>query len=305
MKILIATFDHNYYLWQVLVQINNFMKYGYDEDTIYIVSSSNISPALKSMMECDKIKSKFYIYKDERKQHSYPSSLRPHILEKFFNDHPEYEKETIFYTDPDVVFTKHLDFSEMEKDEYWHLSDTRSYIDSKYIKSKSEKLFKEMCEIAKVSPEEVTANDDAAGGAQYVMKGINAEFWKKVYDDSENLYVHMKSTESIYHPEHPIQSWTSDMWAVFWNGLYFGHKVKIHPDLDFCWATDRINRWFETYIFHNAGVDGSSGGDKYFSKIKYQNSPFNQDIKVESDNCTYKYLQEVKDTEINFKDILW
>ena len=26
MKILIATFDHNYYLWQCLVQINNFMK---------------------------------------------------------------------------------------------------------------------------------------------------------------------------------------------------------------------------------------------------------------------------------------
>ena len=44
MKILIATFDHNYYLWQVLVQINNFMKYGYDADTVYVVSSSNPSP---------------------------------------------------------------------------------------------------------------------------------------------------------------------------------------------------------------------------------------------------------------------
>lgn len=303
MKILIATFDHNYYLWQVLVQINNFMKYGYDSDTVYIVASSNISPALKGMMECDKIKSKFYIYKDERQDNRYPSSLRPHILEKFFKEHPEYENETIFYTDPDVIFTKKLDFTEMINDEYWHLSDTRSYIDSNYIKSKSEKLFNEMCEIAKVSPDLVTANDDSAGGAQYLMKGINAEFWKKVFEDSENLYVHMKDTESIYNPQHPIQSWTSDMWAVFWNGLYFGHKIKINKDLDFCWATDKIDRWFNTYIFHNAGIAGDTEG--YFSKIKYQNSPFNQDIDVDSGNCTYKYVQEIKDTEINFKDILW
>ena len=95
------------------------------------------------------------------------------------------------------------------------------------------------------------------------------------------------------------------MWAVFWNGLYFNHKIKIHKDLDFCWATDEIKRWYDTYIFHNAGIDGNNKNESYFSKIKYQNSPFNQDIKVSPDNCTYKYLQEIKDTEINFKDILW
>ena len=303
MKILIATFDHNYYLWQTLVQINNFMKYGYDKDTIYVIASSNPSPVLKSIMECPKIKSKFFIYKDERINSRYPSSLRPHILEKFFNEHPEYEKETLFYTDPDVVFTKRLDFSEMEEDNTWYLSDTRSYIDSKYIKSKSEQLFNEMCNIVKVSPEEITNNDDNAGGAQYLMKGVNAEFWKKCYDDMENLYIHMKDTESVYNPQHPIQSWTSDMWAVFWNGIYFGHEIKLHNDLDFSWATDNIKRWYETYIFHNAGIVGAS--DTHFSKIMYQTSPFNQDIKVSSDNCTYKYLQEIKDTEVNFKDILF
>ena len=303
MKILIATFDHNYYLWQCLVQINNFMKYGYDEDTVYIVSTSNPSPVLKSIMNCPKIKSKFYLYKDERNQHHYPSSLRPHILEKFYKEHPEFEKETVFYTDPDVVFTKKLDFSEMEKDNIWYLSDTRSYLDSKYIKSKSEQLFKEMCDIVKVSPEEVTANDDNAGGAQYLLKGINSEFWAKNCEDMENLYNHMKSTESVYHPEHPIQSWTADMWSVFWNGLYFGHEVKISKDLDFCWATDNIKRWNETYIFHNAGVVGKS--DTHFSKTLYQNSPFKQDIKTSEDNCTFKYLQEIKETEENFKDIIW
>jgi hypothetical protein len=303
MKILVATFDHNYYLWQVLVQINNFIKYGYDEDTIYVVSSSNPSSVLLSLMNHPKIKSKFFIYKDERQNSRYPSSLRPHILEKFYNEHPEYVDETILYMDPDVVFTKKLDFSEMSNDESWQLSDTRSYIDTKYIKSKSEQLFKEMCDIAKVNPDDITAIDDDAGGAQYLMKGINAEYWKKVYDDSENLYKHMKDTESVYHPEHPIQSWTSDMWAVLWNAIYFGHKVKINKDLEFSWATDNISRWNETYIFHNAGVAGAS--DTHFSKIMYQVSPFNKEIKVNSDNCTYNYVKEIKETEKNFKEILW
>ena len=73
-----------------------------------------------------------------------PSSLRPHILEKFYKEHPEFEKETVFYTDPDVVFTKQFDFSKFEQDNIWYVSDTISYLDSKYIKSKSEKLFNEM-----------------------------------------------------------------------------------------------------------------------------------------------------------------
>ena len=94
MKILVATFDHTYYLWQVLVQINNFIKYGYDEDTIYVVSTSNPSPVLLSLMNHPKIKSKFFIYKDERQNSRYPSSLRPHILEKFFTENPEYNDET-------------------------------------------------------------------------------------------------------------------------------------------------------------------------------------------------------------------
>lgn len=299
MKILIATFDHNYYLWQCLVQINNFMKYGYDEDTVYIISSSNISPVLQSFLDCDRIKSKFFIYKDERQNSIYPVSLRHHILQKFYTENTEYNNEAVFLTDPDVVFTKKLDFTKMENDEFWHFSDTRSYIDSNYIKSKSVQLFKEMCNIVKVTPEKVSANDPNAGGAQYLMKGINADFWKKSYDDSEKLYAHMKKTEDVTK----IQSWTSDMWSIFWNGLYFGHKIRINKELDFCWPHEHINRWYETNIFHNAGIPGDS--ETHFSKITYQVSPFNKDIKVNNNNCTYMYYQEVKETEKTFKDIMF
>lgn len=303
MKILIATFDHNYYLWQCLVQINNFMKYGYDSDTVYIIASSNPSSVLKSMMNNPKIKSKFFIYKDERQNVNYPVTLRHHILEKFYRENPEYEKETILLTDPDVVFTKKLDFTNMINDEYWHLSDTRSYISSRYIKRVSEKLFIEMCNIVGVSPKEIESLDDNAGGAQYLMKGINAEFWKKCHDDSEKLYNHMNDTKKIYNKYGEIQSWTADMWAILWNGVYYGHKIKINKDMDFCWPTENIKRWDETYIFHNAGIAGDS--ETHFSKITYQTSPFNKYLHSNDDNCTYMYIKEIKNTEENFKDILF
>ena len=223
MKILIATFDHNYYLWQILVQINNFMKHGYDKDTVYIIASSNPSPVLKSLINNPKIKSKFYIYNDERTGVNYPVTLRHHILEKFYIEHPEYNNESIFLVDPDMIFTKKLDFTKMLSDDCWYLSDTRSYIDSKYIRNKSEKLFEEMCDIVEVSTEDIISKDDAAGGAQYLLKNINSNFWKKSFNDSEKLYNHMKNTESIYNSNGTIQSWTADMWSILWNGIYFGH----------------------------------------------------------------------------------
>jgi len=302
MKILVATFDHNYYLWQCLVQINNFIKHGYDEDAIFVIATNNPSPALTAMMNCPKIKSKFYLYKDERDGLKYPSTLRLHILEKLFKEHPEYEKETFFYIDPDVVFTKKLDFSEMEKDDTWWVSDTRSYLNSRYIKSKSEKLFEEMCEIIGISPELVVANDDNAGGAQYLLKNVDSNFWKTCLDNSEKLFNHMKATESIYNPKNPIQSWTSDMWTIFWTALKMKREFKIHKDLDFCWSVYNIKTWDSTYIFHNAGVPGPS--DIYFSKIVYQVSPFNQELKANADNCTYKYIQEIKETEKRFSDVV-
>ena len=298
MKFIIATFDHPYYLWQCLVQINNFMKYGYDEDLVYIISSLDSSPILQSMMNCEKIKSKFFIYKDERQNSTYPVSLRHHILIKFFTEHPEYNNESIFLTDPDVVFTRKIDFNEMENDEYWHFSDTRSYVGSNAIRSKGENLFNEMCELVGINPIDVISNDNNAGGAQYLMKGISANFFKKTYDDCEKLYAYMKNNEST-----GVQCWIADMWSLFWNGLYFGHKIKINKELDFCWPIDNIKRWSETNIFHNAGISGDS--TTHFSKITYQVSPFNKELYSNDDNCTYMYIKEIKETEENFKDILF
>jgi hypothetical protein len=305
MKILIVLPDHNYFLWQMLVQINNFRKIGIvEEDVIYLIGKNNhLSPTLKNIIDNGKLKCSFFIFDDKRIDSIYPVSLRPFLIKEFFQKYPEMEKETYFYTDPDVIFTKKLDFTSMINDNIWYLSDTRSYLDSNYIKSKSPILFDEMCNIVGVSPEIVIENDNKAGGAQYLLKNTNVEFWDKVEKDCEKLYKHMINTSNKYKPEHPIQAWTADMWSTLWNAWYFGHETKIDKELEFCWATDSIDKWSNTNIFHNAGV--TSDDKKLFSKISHQISPFRKDLICDKGYCVSNYVDEIKDTEKNMIDIIF
>jgi len=304
MKFLVALPDSNYFLWQMLVQINNFRKWGYEKDTIYVIGKNKhqISNTLMNIMDGD-IKSEFHIINDTRKNPQYSSSLRPHILAKLFDSNPEMEKETFFYIDPDVIFTKKMKINDLEKNDIWYLSDTRSYIDSKYIKGKSDKLFLEMCNIVGIKPEIVEKNDNNAGGAQYLMKNLTKEYWEKVEKDSENLFKHMVETSNKYNPKHPIQSWTSDMWAVLWNAWLFGHETKLSKRINFSWATDLTKKWNDNSIYHNAGA--VSGDKTFFVKTEHQISPFNKKLKADKKYCSFNYIKEIKNTEKNFENILF
>jgi hypothetical protein len=305
MKILTVLPDNKYFLWQMLVQMNNLKKMGLDKDTIYVIGKRDIQPSniLMKIIKKTNFKGTFYILNDEREHPKYSSSLRPHLLAKLFKNHNELQNETFFYLDPDVIFTKKINFGEFLKDDVWYLSDTRSYINSKYIKGKDDKLFIEMCKIVGINPQTVENNDENAGGAQYLMKNINAEYWKKVEDDSEKLFQYMIKTSHIYCPQHPIQAWTADMWAVLWNAWYFGNNTKISKKLNFSWATEPIKNWTKNGLYHNAGAVIDDG--TFFVKTAYQISPFNKEIKCNEDNCSFNYLKEIKDTENNFKEILF
>ena len=306
MKILIALPDNRYFLWQLLVQFNNFTKFGYDSDVIYVVGIFNEtkSPELVKIMSDSRFKNKIFTYNDTRKNPKYHSSLRPHILSKYFEECGD-TSGAYFYVDPDIVFTNYIDFSKLLNDDYWYLSDTRSYIDSKYIKSKSDELLYYMCNIVDINKKIVECNDDSAGGAQYLMKGISSKFWDKVYHDAESLFDYMVKTSNRYSPSSPIQAWTADMWAVLWNAWKFNHKTKIDSGLDFSWATDHISRWNECNIFHCAGVVDGKNSD-YFYKGGYSNeSPFKKNIKCSKDYCGFNYLKEIIDTENNFSEVIY
>jgi hypothetical protein len=290
-----------YYEWHLEVMIHNFRKNGIRDDQIHIVLGKTDT---NSQSVYDKLRLKyptivFGLYDDSRESRVYISSLRPNILKQHFKKYPELSNHAIFYHDCDIAFTKPVSWDHLLNDEVWYLSDTQSYIGARYIKSKGLNILQEMCDIVGISSDKVDSEEHNSGGAQYILKNITPEFWGKVEHDSEELtkYFITKAMEYKTIPDyHPIQSWTADMWAVLWNGWYFGHEIKVVPEMNFCWPTNQVMEWGRNAIYHNAGVVSSSTG--MFYKAQYtQSAPF--DIQLDSFDtkyCSYRYAQEILDT---------
>lgn len=306
-KFIIPLPDVKYYLWQALVQINNLQKFGYDVEAHYLVCYFNGKPTevVQQLAKADEINATFHLYADQREDKSYSASMKPWLMGKYFEEFPNEKKHAYVYLDPDVIFLEPINLSEYLFDDVWYESDTRSYLDSKYIKSKGDQLFSEMCVIADIDRELVEKNDAHAGGAQYITKNNTADFWFEVERLSTKMYKHMKSTASKYHPDghqYPIQAWTSEMWLTNWVAWKRGIETRISEGLNFHWANHSMSG--KTHkIFHNAGVTENDG--KHFAKTHYQSSPFRKEIKCGDDSLSSLYAEEVRQTEQAFPSLIW
>ena len=87
MKYIIATTDNHYFRWQMLVQINNFKRLGILDKVTYVVSVVNRRSAKLNKI-ANETGARIETYKDERGDHCYASSIRPHILAKHFEKFP-------------------------------------------------------------------------------------------------------------------------------------------------------------------------------------------------------------------------
>jgi hypothetical protein len=292
----------DYYTWQVEVMINNFVKNGVDPKDIQIVCGYHNGVIHQNWQKLAQkyTDTRFYFYPDNRQKPCYISSIRPHLLHKHWLQHPELENETIFYHDCDIIFAKPIDFEGLIDNATCYVSDTASYIGANYIRSKGEKYLDYMADIVNVNKQYIIEQEANSGGAQYILKNIPTEFWKKVYYDAENLFRlinHEIEKDKALNPSyHELQIWCADMWAVLWNLWFWDKQVLVTDKLSFSWATSHISQWDRHPIFHNAGVTGDKS--KLFYKGKYQLTlPY--DIKQEDFDpnfCSYKYAEEIINT---------
>jgi len=286
-----------YYSWQVEVLIHNLIEMGTNPNNIDIVCSKNEDINLWEKMATHYNIVRFFFYDDTRENPKYISSIRPHLLQKHFTNRPELKDEVIFYHDCDIIFTKPLDYSKwLEDKNTWFLSDTISYIGYNYIISKGQEVFNKMAEIVDIDPQLIIDNQLNSGGAQYIMKNIDADFWADVYKDSENLFFEITKLNNQIKQNNPkyheIQIWCADMWAVLWNAWKRGYETPIDNDLSFSWGTSPISEWNKHNIYHNAGVTSNKG---QFYKYDYRSRlPYYVDLEVGSNLCNYNYYQYVK-----------
>ncbi len=278
--------------------INNFIKNGVNPNDIEIICAHyGKIPEVWKKLANNYNTVRFFFYRDDRRKPSYISSIRPYLLHKHWLRYPELENEIIFYHDCDIVFSKPINFGELIEGATCYVSDTISYIGAKYIRSKGEHYLDLMTRIVNVNKDLVVSQEENSGGAQYIIKDISAEFWKKVYYDCENLYRLVNDVITKEQPGHALQIWCADMWAVLWNLWFFDKVVKVTDKLSFSWSTSGVDDWEKHPIYHNAGVTVER--KELFFKGEYQKVlPYDINEEEYSDKyCSIKYVQEILKTK--------
>jgi hypothetical protein len=219
--------------------------------------------------------------------------------------------------DSDVVFTKYLDFQPFVEDDICYLSDTSSYISGQYFDSKVKDVLPDKLDNYKivdvlataagmfsVTREHAIANNDNSGGAQYLLKGMDSQFWEDVLVGCIKIKTYLRGINRRFfeNEDKGFQSWCADMWSVLWN-LWRNKKVTKCPrELDFAWATDDISKWDRVYLYHDAGASTKPVKDGHilFHKrdLPYVNNdktPFEDNLDYVSDEyCSKNYVREIQ-----------
>ena len=246
----------------------------------------------------------FFYYHDNRDEvaRQYHPSIRPHILKKHWRKNPWLENEVIFYMEADTLLVKPIQEAHYIKTQKWYLSDTESYIGHDYIVECDPRFLDLFSSIVRVDKEVIKANQKNSGGAQYIMKNLTEEYWRKVEMDCVEIWHKGQELQEQILLENPearkIQIWTSCMWAHLWNAWYFGHQTTIAKSLDFTWATDPKEYLDKRRIFHNAGV--TSEHKNLLHKAKYMHShPFDEKLEIDQTKAGSWYWAKVQQTGMN------
>lgn len=292
-----------YYAWQVETMLNNFMEMGINPNNIDIVcwKQNGVIPDEWIKLAVG-YPARFLFYDDTRTTKHYISSIRPNILKQHWLAFPELNEEAIFYHDSDIIFTKPISewiTDEMIVDENWYGSDTRWYIAHSYIKGKGQDIMDSMCNIMHMDESVIEANELNAIGAQYLMKGVDFDFWNRVESDSEQLFKDITAINNekkqIDPTYHELQIWCADMWAVLWGAWRRGWKTICHPNYEFSWGTSTIFDYHKLNIMHNAGVVNGFGG--LFYKAQFMNElPYGKDLNITENTASHEYWKWIQKT---------
>lgn len=304
--------DEVYFHWQVELYLHQFSKHGILDKcyAVFCYKGDGPSDQLKDLM---KMYRNIICYKDTRlQQPKYVPLVRPYLLKQFFKDHPELGKN-VFYHDSDIFLVNLPKFELMLGDTSGYLSNTISYIGYNYLKICSARykdkhpslpdddLFIQMCNIMEIEPELVKQNEKKSGGAQYLLKNINVDYWEKVEKSTMALYNFLNNYEAKYPVAHHVQTWATDMWAVLWEYWKMGNNTVVHDELNFSWATDSVSNYFKRNIFHLAGVKANTAKDKFY-KGQYKNKNAIKEYMADNsifdhispNNATYEYIAVLK-----------
>jgi len=297
MKYICAQPATTYFAWQIDVLLGSLIKNNVKSEDIHVLCAiTDNNDQYFSVLKKKHPGVRFFYYTDSRDYKAYIPSIKQHLLYKHYTKNKYMENESIMLVDSDICLTRPLNLDHLLKDNIWYGSDTVSYIGYEYILSKGRDILEKMLEIAEISEDIVRSNQNAAVGAQYLYKNVDAGFWNEVVEMSHKLYIEiseMSKKKKELDPEyHEIQIWTAEMWAMLWVAWKRGIMTCVSKSLDFTWGTYPISDWDKHAIYHNAGV--TSDENKMFYKGKYVNKFPPSDLDINKDMSCYNYYNLIK-----------
>lgn len=306
--------DVPYFHWQCEVYLNNFIDLGIDPNNIHILfamvngQKSPSDGALKLLNYTKNI----HFYEDTRDKKHYIPNIKPFLINKWLKQFPENGK-LFFLHDSDIIFNYLPQFDLLLNDDIVYMSNTKGYISHSYIMDcgkrysnkhniPEEKLLNDMCFTIGVEPYIVKNSENRSGGAQYIFKNQTEQMWFKIYKDSTRLYDVLINFDKKHPiPTGQIQFWTAEMWSVLWNMWYWGYRTEVTELLDFCWATDNIEKCDTHPILHMAGVTDEQKTTLFFKGDFINKNPLQrlkEDINhfeyVKKSSTGFKYINEMK-----------
>lgn len=307
--------DVPYFHWQCEVYLHNFIKIGISPDDIHVLFSISGGTAKPSdgALSLTAYTKNIHFYEDTRDKRHYIPSIKPFLINKWLKEFPQ-NGECFFLHDSDIIFRHKPNFEKLINDDVVYMSDTKSYLSHKYIMDcglryskkhdiSQNKLLNDMAYCIGVEPYIIKNGEDRTGGAQYVFKNQTHHVWFKIYKDSNKLYDMLMTFQKRY-PISPgeIQFWTAEMWSTLWNMWYFGYKTELTKELDFCWATDNLEKYYKVPILHMAGVTEEQKNEKFFKGGYIKTNPINL-LKeqpdyfdfIEKQSSTTIYINELKE----------
>lgn len=330
LKIITCQPNDLYFNWQLRVQLHNLRKYGLsDRYTALIYKHNNRAKGETFEEQWDKLQKDYpeatiKFYEDPSGElhrligvMKYIPLLRPWLLSKYFQENPELKDKAILYMDSDVIFTRKPEFGRLLDDNVCYLSDTKSYIAASYFDSKEKDVLPDKLEAYKqidvldellaefgLKREIAEENEQGSGGAQYLLKNIDAGFWETVFQGCIKVLLNLRAVNRRFfeNENRGFQSWCADMWSVLFNLWRKGYKTECPKEMDFCWATDKIEKWDKVQIYHDAGATSRNHDNAIlFHKREavYVNNfrtPFEDDLSdVDSNYCSKNYVKEIEE----------
>jgi len=227
--------DDYYYIWQTHLWLESLKEKGLSKDAISLIFTPNYREISDKWKKIEDLypEAEFFHLKDEDNVSKllgvYIPILRPYMLMKYWQLHPEMQEKAIFYCDADILFLEKFDLTPFIEGDICYLSNTNSYINASYFDSKEKQvlpekleeyktrdILSETCKMVGISRKKAEKYNDHSGGAQYLLKNIDAKFWEKVLSDCIKIRTHLMSVNKYYFKDESagFQSWCADMWSV-------------------------------------------------------------------------------------------